>query len=197
MKLSLVLLLLAAISTTTALAISSISQPPTTSPYSSFAKNLFYTTLKTKPRNYPCEDTVNSARVLRVGEDTSCVNDLALQDCNGPLPSSGPYSVKFLVQDPTSKAIIQETGWSQPITLQRAKDPSHLDTFPGRRSGGMIVITSILSVLLAILLLCFIAALIYGCRRFCWRKEMVNKDQLASEPYRIKNYNTHHMQVPM
>ncbi|XP_029469622.1 uroplakin-3b-like [Rhinatrema bivittatum] len=178
-------------------ALANMSQQPSTSPYSSFANQLFYTTLKTKPTDYPCVDPLSSVLVLRVGDNTSCVNDPTIQDCNGPLPSIGPYSVKFLAQDPVTKAITQQTRWSSPITLQQAQDPSNLDTFPGRRSGGMIVITSILSVLLAILLACLLAAFIFGCEGLCWRKEMVNKDLLASESYRIKRYNTHHMQNPV
>uniref|UniRef100_A0A8D2KRS0 Uroplakin 3B n=1 Tax=Varanus komodoensis TaxID=61221 RepID=A0A8D2KRS0_VARKO len=55
--------------------------------------------------------------VLRVGNESSCKNDDSRTHCNGPLPSPGPFRVKFLVIDSSgSKA---ETRWSGPITLNK------------------------------------------------------------------------------
>ncbi|PIN97767.1 hypothetical protein AB205_0218770 [Aquarana catesbeiana] len=53
-----------------------------------------------------------------------------------------------------------ETDWSPPITTNRGQDPGSIDLWPGGRSGGMIVITSILSVLTFFVLAGLLAAVI-------------------------------------
>uniref|UniRef100_A0A8C3RVY3 Uroplakin 3B n=1 Tax=Chelydra serpentina TaxID=8475 RepID=A0A8C3RVY3_CHESE len=129
--------------------------------FQQFPENPNYMTLGTSSLNYPCDNGLGQITVLRVGNETGCVFDTSRPDCNGPLPGPGPYRVKFLAMSPATgpKA---ETQWSAPITLKTVKDPARIDTWPRRRSAGMIVITTILSILLAILLACFIAALVYG-----------------------------------
>ncbi|XP_069646846.1 uroplakin-3b-like isoform X1 [Haliaeetus albicilla] len=75
-----------------------------------------YMTLETPAAAYAC--SAPSPAILRVGDDTACGDQGGWDPCNGPLPSPGPYRVKFLVmgcQGPKA-----ETRWSDPILLRRA-----------------------------------------------------------------------------
>ncbi|NXX97969.1 UPK3B protein, partial [Centropus bengalensis] len=83
------------------------------------------------------------AAVLRVGGDTACGDRGGQDPCNGPLPSPGPYRVKFLVmgcQGPKA-----ETRWSDPILLRTAGSPSSIDPVPTRRGSAAVIIASILA----------------------------------------------------
>uniref|UniRef100_A0A663E294 Uroplakin 3B n=1 Tax=Aquila chrysaetos chrysaetos TaxID=223781 RepID=A0A663E294_AQUCH len=74
-----------------------------------------YMTLEAAAAAYAC--SAPSPAVLRVGGDTACGDQGGWDPCNGPLPSPGPYRVKFLVmgcQGPKA-----ETRWSDPILLRR------------------------------------------------------------------------------
>ncbi|XP_052659996.1 uroplakin-3b [Harpia harpyja] len=74
-----------------------------------------YMTLEMAADAYAC--SAPSPAVLRVGGDTACADQGGCDSCNGPLPSPGPYRVKFLVmgcQGPKA-----ETRWSDPILLRR------------------------------------------------------------------------------
>ncbi|XP_037362775.1 uroplakin-3b isoform X3 [Talpa occidentalis] len=118
-----------------------------------------YMTMPLSLHQLPCEDPVGGGRavpVLRVGNDPSCLADQSPY-CNAPLPGPGPYRVKFLLMDARGSPQA-ETRWSNPITLHQGKCPNSIDTWPGRRSGDMIVIASILSSLAGLLLLAFLAA---------------------------------------
>uniref|UniRef100_A0A8D2IU20 Uroplakin 3B n=1 Tax=Varanus komodoensis TaxID=61221 RepID=A0A8D2IU20_VARKO len=129
-------------------------------PYQSFGSNSSYMTLKTPVTNYPCPDPGEASEaltVLRVGSETGCITDLSWPDCNGPLPGPGPYKVKFVAMNSTQ--ITAQSHWSDLITLRKGKDPNSINTQPARRSAGMIVITSVLSILFAILLAALITAL--------------------------------------
>ncbi|XP_075051210.1 uroplakin-3b isoform X2 [Mixophyes fleayi] len=157
-------------------------------PYSSFSTNRYYRTYRTLEKAFPCSTTPD---YIRVGDQTVCSDP---DNCNGPLNSPGPYRVKFVVLDSTGK-LIDQTGWSNPITLRTGKSSSVIDTWPGRRSGGMIVITSILSVLLAIFLACLIGTFIIGSKNaFCSKKTGKEKTVVQQE-IDMKNYKTHHMQT--
>uniref|UniRef100_K7FJX3 Uroplakin 3B n=1 Tax=Pelodiscus sinensis TaxID=13735 RepID=K7FJX3_PELSI len=145
-------------------------------------------TMGTSSLNYPCEKSSGQITVLRVGNETGCVSDTTRPDCNGPLPGLGPYRVKFLAMSPVTGPTA-ETRWSDPILLKAGKDPATIDTWPGKRSAGMIVITTILSILLAILLACFIAALTYRCMDIAESTEIMGKQ----DPVTVKRYNTHHI----
>ncbi|XP_047570103.1 uroplakin-3b isoform X3 [Lutra lutra] len=120
-----------------------------------------YMTLPLSLDQLPCQDPAGGGRdvpLLRVGNDPGCRADLLQPPhCNSPLPSPGPYRVKFLLMDARGSPQA-ETRWSDPIALHQGKSPASIDTWPGRRSGGMIVITSILSSLAGLLLLAFLAA---------------------------------------
>ncbi|XP_071992436.1 uroplakin-3b-like [Engystomops pustulosus] len=146
-------------------------------PYSSFASNGYYLTLNATESSYNCD---NNASYIRVGSDTSCSTP---NTCNGPLASTGKYIVKFVVLDINNK-IVDETGWSGVITLRQGKASSVIDTWPGRRSGGMIVLTSILSVLLAFILVGLIGAFILGSKHV--------KPDTVAPPVATKNYETHY-----
>uniref|UniRef100_A0A8C5U2Z6 Uroplakin 3B n=1 Tax=Malurus cyaneus samueli TaxID=2593467 RepID=A0A8C5U2Z6_9PASS len=67
-------------------------------PYKQLPTARSYMTLETAAAAYSCSScSAPSPPVLRVGGDTAC-RDRGRQDpCNGPLPSPGPYRVKFLL----------------------------------------------------------------------------------------------------
>ncbi|XP_068889466.1 uroplakin-3b-like isoform X2 [Aphelocoma coerulescens] len=121
-----------------------------------------YMTLNATLANYPCPKPLRDITVLRVGSETSCVGDNARPTCNGPLPGPGPYRVKFLALQGSKP--VAETDWSAPITLRTAKPASSISTTDSRHSAGMIAITTILSILFAILLAGLVAMLVF------WRR---------------------------
>ncbi|XP_075761078.1 uroplakin-3b-like protein 1 [Pelodiscus sinensis] len=172
-------------------AISTFTNPTSLQSLPAFQKfpgSPHYMTMGTSSLNYPCEKSSGQITVLRVGNETGCVSDTTRPDCNGPLPGPGPYRVKFLAMSPVTGPTA-ETLWSDPILLKAGKDPATIDTWPGKRSAGMIVITTILSILLAILLACFIAVLTYGCMDIAESTEIMGKQ----DPVTVKRYNTHHI----
>ncbi|KAB1263234.1 Uroplakin-3b [Camelus dromedarius] len=142
-----------------------------------------YMTLPLTLDQLPCEDPVGGSRrapVLRVGNDTSCLADFHQPPyCNAPLPSPGPYRVKFLLLDPRGSPQA-ETRWSDPIALHQ-----------GRRNGDMIVITSILSSLAGLLLLAFLAASTTRFSSLWWPEEA--PEQLHIGSFMGKRYMTHHI----
>ncbi|XP_006889763.1 PREDICTED: uroplakin-3b [Elephantulus edwardii] len=154
----------------------------------------YYMTMPLALVHLACTDPVEGGgniTLLRVGNDTGCLADPYQPPfCNAPLPGPGPYSVKFLLTD-TRGSPRAETKWSDPIALHQGKGPGSIDTWPGRRSGGMIVITSILSSLAGLLLLAFLVASTIRFSRL-WLPEE------GPEPLRIgsfmgKRYTTHHI----
>ncbi|XP_036265221.1 uroplakin-3b isoform X1 [Pipistrellus kuhlii] len=152
-----------------------------------------YMTLPLSRDQLPCEDPVGDSRiaVLRVGNDPDCLADLGQPAyCNTPLPDPGPYRVKFLLMD-AGGSPQAETRWSDPITLHQGKSPGAIDTWPGRRSGGMIVITSILSSLAGLLLLAFLAASTVRFSSLWWPEEV--PEQLRIGSFRGRRYVTHHI----
>ncbi|NXH22092.1 UPK3A protein, partial [Bucco capensis] len=97
--------------------------------------------------------------LFRVGDDGSCLYDpnfLAI--CNPPLAADTTYRFKYVLVDSNEGIVKDQTLWSDPIKTRRVKLPLKIDTWPGRRSGDMIVITSILSVLVFLLLAAFLAS---------------------------------------
>ncbi|NXK88953.1 UPK3B protein, partial [Formicarius rufipectus] len=116
-----------------------------------------YMTLNATLANYPCPKPPGDITVLRVGSETSCTDDKARPTCNGPLSGAGPYLVKFLALEGSEP--VAETEWSKPITLRTAKSPNSISTTSGGHSAGMIALTTILSILFAILLAGLVAML--------------------------------------
>ncbi|KAM3936098.1 uroplakin-3b [Leptodactylus fuscus] len=148
-------------------------------PRPKFQTSGYYWTLPTPENKYTCN---NVADFIRVGDETSCSDK---DICNAPLPSPGPYRVMFVVLNGNS--LVYNSEWSDLITLRQGKAASLIDTWPGGRSGGMIVLTSILSVLLATFLVCLIGTFIVG------RRIKKNPDSVPVPPVQAtKNYATHH-----
>ncbi|KAM8977334.1 uroplakin-3b-like [Pelodytes ibericus] len=175
------------VATNTAAQTLTTAMPTTPSSYSSYPTKGYFHFLPWTENKYPCSSDAN---FTRVGNDASC---FGISFCNGPLNALQPYRVKFVVLDGTTPVI--GTQWSAAITLQSdGQSPSTIDTWPGRRSGGMIVITSILSVLVAGVLSCLIAAFIAGCKGLSWSKK-VQKTNVIEVPeiINMKNYKTHHV----
>ncbi|XP_072254779.1 uroplakin-3b-like [Pyxicephalus adspersus] len=130
------------------------------------ANNLpYYHILPLPADQYPQSN--NTINILLVGSETNCSEKDA---CNCPLNNTLNYRVKFVLL--SSAGLFKETQWSQEITLLTR---SHFqeDPQPKGRSGGMIALTSILSVLLAILLISLIAALAVGSRDICWKETLI------------------------
>ncbi|XP_070340511.1 uroplakin-3b isoform X1 [Equus asinus] len=71
------------------------------------------------------------------------------------------------------------------------KSPGSIDTWPGRRSGDMIIITSILSSLACLLLLAFLAASTVRFSSLWWPEEA--PEQLRIGSFMGKRYMTHHI----
>uniref|UniRef100_A0A493T1P3 Uroplakin 3B n=2 Tax=Anas platyrhynchos TaxID=8839 RepID=A0A493T1P3_ANAPP len=145
-----------------------------------------YLTLEATILNYPCSKNPPEITVLRVGSESSCAKNSAVPTCNGPLPGPGPYKVKFLALNGTEP--VAETQWSQPITLRTAQQPPSGPGAGGKRSAEMIAITSILSILLALLLAGLVATLAFSGSDPCGRGG-VFKPEAAS----VRRYNTHHV----
>uniref|UniRef100_F6URD9 Uroplakin 3B n=1 Tax=Ornithorhynchus anatinus TaxID=9258 RepID=F6URD9_ORNAN len=170
-------------------------QNPTTAAsipaYPRLLTDYYYMTLKVSPDLYPCADA-GGLSVLRVGTDPGCLRDPGREYCNAPLPAPGPYRTKFLVMDEASHPKA-ETQWSDPITLKQGRDPSSVDTWPGRRGGSMVVIASILSVLAGLLLLALLTAAAGACTvSSLWRPEEVTPpEQLRLGSFLAKRYSPH------
>ncbi|XP_025281668.1 uroplakin-3b isoform X1 [Canis lupus dingo] len=154
----------------------------------------YYMTLPLSLDQLPCEDPEGGGRsipLLRVGNDPGCLADFYEPPyCNNPLPSPGPYRVKFLLMDARGSPQA-ETRWSDPITLHQGKAPGSIDTWPGLRSGDMIIITSILSSLAGLLLLAFLAASTVHFSSLWWPEEA--PEQLRIGSFMGKRYMTHHI----
>ncbi|NXX26506.1 UPK3B protein, partial [Nicator chloris] len=144
-----------------------------------------YMTLNATLGSYPCPKPAGDITVLRVGSETSCTRDATRPTCNGPLPGPGPYKVKFLALE--GSVPVAETAWSVPIALRTAKPPSKISTSNGH-SADMIAITTILSILFAILLAGLVAML------FFWGSDCGGSSTFSKpESVTVRRYNTHHV----
>ncbi|XP_050177927.1 uroplakin-3b-like protein 1 [Myiozetetes cayanensis] len=146
-----------------------------------------YMTLNATLANYPCHKPPGDITVLRVGSETSCIRDERRPTCNGPLPGPGPYVVKFLALEGSEP--VAETSWSQPIMLRTAKSPNSISTTDGGHSAGMIALTTILSILFAILLAGLVAMLVFWGSDTCGGSSTFSKPEAVS----VRRYNTHHV----
>ncbi|NWH70574.1 UPK3B protein, partial [Piaya cayana] len=115
--------------------------PANVPPYAQLPTACSYMTLETAAAAYACSSP--GPAVLRVGSDTACGDQGRSDPCNGPLPSPGPYRVKFLVMD--CRGPKAETKWSDPILLRTAGSPSVIDPMPTRGGSAVVVIGSILA----------------------------------------------------
>uniref|UniRef100_A0A8C8S5A0 Uroplakin 3B n=1 Tax=Pelusios castaneus TaxID=367368 RepID=A0A8C8S5A0_9SAUR len=159
-------------------------------PYRRLSSALHYMTLKTSIAFYPCSVS-GATSVLRVGSDAFCRDERSQDYCNGPLPNPGPYRVKFLILDSNgSKA---ETRWSQQIILKQGRRASTIDTWPGRRSGTMVVITSILSSFIGVLVILFLCTVAYECFKIWRPEEPAAPEEPRAESFSGRQYDTHHI----
>ncbi|NXL98508.1 UPK3B protein, partial [Tyrannus savana] len=146
-----------------------------------------YMTLNATLANYPCSEQRGNITVLRVGSETSCARDKERPTCNGPLPGPGPYQVKFLALEGSEP--VAETFWSLPIMLRTAKSPNSISTTDGGHSAGMIALTTILSILFAILLAGLVAMFVFWGSDACGGSSTFSKPEAVS----VRRYNTHHV----
>ncbi|XP_036134124.1 uroplakin-3a [Molossus molossus] len=102
-----------------------------------------------------------NAYLVRVGADGACLSDPNFQGlCNPPLSAATEYRFKYVLVNMSTGLVQDQTLWSDPIRTNRPTPYLAIDTWPGRRSGGMIVITSILGSLPFFLLLGFAGAVV-------------------------------------
>lgn len=102
-----------------------------------------------------------NAYLVRVGDNGTCLWDPNFQGlCNSPLSAATEYRFKYVLVNMSTGLVQDETLWSDPIRTNRPIPYSVIDTWPGRRSGGMIVITSILGSLPFFLLVGFAGAIV-------------------------------------
>ncbi|NXP22936.1 UPK3L protein, partial [Scytalopus superciliaris] len=146
-----------------------------------------YMTLNATLANYPCAKSPGDITVLRVGSETSCTDDKARPTCNGPLSGPGPYLVKFLALEGSEP--VAETGWSKPIMLRTAKSFNSISMTNGGHGAGMIAITTILSILFAILLAGLVAMLVFWGSDSCGGSSTFSKPESVT----VRRYNTHHV----
>ncbi|XP_015281148.1 PREDICTED: uroplakin-3a-like, partial [Gekko japonicus] len=98
--------------------------------------------------------------LIRVGDDSACLYDPNLQEaCNPPLSEDTSYRFKFVLVDRITDIVKDQTLWSDPIKTSKLKPSSSIDIWPGQRSGGMIAVTFVLSVLTLVVAAAFLAAL--------------------------------------
>nr|XP_021524350.1 uroplakin-3a [Aotus nancymaae] len=102
-----------------------------------------------------------NAYLVRVGVNRTCLWDPNFQGlCNPPLSAATEYRFKYVLVNVSTGLVEDQTLWSDPIRTNQLTPYSAIDTWPGRRSGGMIVITSILGSLLFFLLVGFAGAIV-------------------------------------
>ncbi|KAK1167261.1 uroplakin-3a-like [Acipenser oxyrinchus oxyrinchus] len=98
--------------------------------------------------------------LVRIGSHPTCAGDPGPTVlCNGPLAMGTAYRFKFLLVDGTTTKA--ETAWSEPIVTRNAQHQEDLDDWIGKRSGAMVVITSVLSSFTFILICLLIAVGVY------------------------------------
>ncbi|NWV84034.1 UPK3B protein, partial [Dasyornis broadbenti] len=142
-----------------------------------------YMTLETAAAAFSC--SAPSPPILRVGADTACRDQGRQDPCNGPLPSPGPYRVKFLLMG--CRGPKAETLWSDPILLRRASSPSTIHPAPSRRGSAVVVIASILASLGAVLATAVLGAL--GAK--VWGS--LCRQDLGTDASPRRSYRTHHI----
>ncbi|XP_067866036.1 uroplakin-3b [Heterodontus francisci] len=154
-------------------------------------QNGFYLTVRTQRSAYPCPTAVASGQIfaLRVGSEVPCITP----NCNAPLPSGGTFRVKYILINPavTIANVVGETRWSGDIKLLSAVAPNDIDTRPGRRTGGMVVITTILAILLFLLLALFAAMLAMVC---CKKSGVSDFPEPVTTFGSLRKYHTHSLQ---
>ncbi|KAM4702246.1 uroplakin-3b-like [Discoglossus pictus] len=129
-------------------------------------QNGIFLTLPTPAANFGCVLTPNGLSAVRVGIDPTCILDPTRPFCNGPLTTTGPFRVRFIVVNENG-TVVAQTLWSDDINLRRPRDPSSINTDIVHRSASMIVITTVLAVLLAGLFALYSGLLFQNCCKIC------------------------------
>ncbi|XP_073427633.1 uroplakin-3b-like [Dendrobates tinctorius] len=164
-------------------------------PYSAFKNGsyTYYHTLLVSAGKYPCSNFSDpgSIKLIKVGS-TSPSLCTESQFCNGELSNDQSYRARFVLLD--NMGVYDKTQWSGEIKLLKEKSFQGDTFWSSGRSGGMIVLTSILCVLLAILLVALIAALCTGGRDIYWKRSMDMKSNIASKMDFVSRttYRTHY-----
>ncbi|XP_028662963.1 uroplakin-3b-like [Erpetoichthys calabaricus] len=138
--------------------------------------------------SFTCTQNTPLNGVIRIGSNPTCTG----YNCNGPVPPNTVVRVRYLLSDSLNTKIFQVTPWSSPIKLVTPLDYNSIDTWFGKRSGGMIVITSILSSLTGILLLLLVAMFLLTCSGYFQGKEDISTNNpTALGPVSMKQYSFH------
>ncbi|XP_056602742.1 uroplakin-3b [Triplophysa dalaica] len=156
-----------------------LSLSPYPSAFGPQLKNYFLT--KVGPlSDFPCDKSSDSLYFV-VGSAGNCTT----VNCNGMLPNGSVVSFKYVLVKGSS--IIKETNWSANITLITPQNPASIYDGFIARSGAMVVITTILSVALALLLIFFIVL----CAVCGQKKE--SKPITGRSSMRMPRYDTHNL----
>ncbi|KAG8438618.1 hypothetical protein GDO86_004978 [Hymenochirus boettgeri] len=107
--------------------------------------------------------SILTATTVRVGSDVGCLTDPNFKGiCNAPLQSTRHFRFKYLFMD-INNGVQTINGYQlSGVTTINGNPSSTIDTWPGRRSGGMIVLTSILSTLVFIILFAYVVGFIFS-----------------------------------
>ncbi|XP_010632643.1 uroplakin-3a [Fukomys damarensis] len=157
-----------------------------TSPYRAAAFDL------TPCSDLPSLDTVKDvnqaseildAYLVRVGDNGACLWDPNFRGiCNPPLSAATAYRFKYALVNVSSGLVQDESLWSDHIRTNQLTPYAAIDTWPGRRSGGMIVITSVLGSLPFFLLVGFAGAIVLSfVDRGSSDGEMTHDSQITQE----------------
>ncbi|KAJ8394735.1 hypothetical protein AAFF_G00043350 [Aldrovandia affinis] len=161
-----------------------ISPYPTA--FSSPTSKNYYLTRVGSPGNFTCK-AIPGLTYFRVGSDGNCSDP----NCNGILPTSSNVRFKYVLLHLPNGTVLQQTNWSNTISLVSPKSPDTINDGLGGRSAAMIVITTILSVALFLFLLLLLVALIY----------LSCSNKLEPMPIlgslRIRKYDTHNLKDPV
>nr|XP_014342534.1 PREDICTED: uroplakin-3a [Latimeria chalumnae] len=135
------------------------SREGTTAPYkaASFAvPNCDSPLVLSNPVNVNVIRSLLNQYLIRIGDDTMCSNMPGI--CNGPLTPNTAYRFKFVLLNGNRPAA--QTPWSSMISTRKSKPFEDIDTWPGKRTGGQVVVTTILVILLFLLLCGFVTTLV-------------------------------------
>lgn len=117
----------------------------------------------------PCNPGSNMDSVYRLGANPkslpTCVSapqpPPVIAECNPPLANGTQYSVNAILY--VRQLAVKQLGWSDPASTLSTRFPrDDISLPPGDRSGGMVVITVILTVLMAALIVILVGAILMG-----------------------------------
>ncbi|NXN11935.1 UPK3L protein, partial [Indicator maculatus] len=152
-----------------------------------------YMTLNTTFFNYPCRKPPGEITVLRVGSESSCARDPSRPTCNGPLPGPGPYRLQGILRVGKLRqgTVVGPAGvgWHRAAAHWVCRLCLPPASTQDGHSDGMIALTTILSILFAILLAGLLAMLVFWGSDSCGCSSSFSKPEAVS----VRRYNTHHV----